>query len=264
MAPPLFSNSLANAIAFTSYAASVRQILREGDSDGVILAKQVSSGCVAGAIQTVVLSPAELVKCKLQVQVTGGGSSGVRYRGPLDCVHKVFAAQGVRGLYQGLSATIAREVPANGIYFGFYEAGKSVCINRLGLSPTNSAALAGGLSGALSWAITFPVDYAKSVIQTLPENASREQKQVWSCLKNTYNNHGARYMFRGVDLALLRAALVNACLFSLYEATLKVLLGSPTNEAVLATPVRGAEVVNDKRDGRGIRRILSRGDPAPG
>ncbi|CAM9173819.1 unnamed protein product [Choristocarpus tenellus] len=201
------------------------------------------SGCIAGAIQTIVVSPAELVKCKLQVQQhrkadstlrVGGARERERYRGPMDCARKVVAAQGVMGLYQGVTATVLREVPAFGIYFGFYEVGKETCVERLGMPPTKASALAGGVSGALSWAVTFPVDYAKSVIQTLPLDAPPHQRHVWGCLRQTFVSHGARFMFRGLGVALSRAFVVNACVFPVYEKTLNILL--PTTPPNGLTP----------------------------
>lgn len=49
---------------------------------------------VADRVQCVVATPSELVKCKLQTQ-TG------QYNGNLDCIRKVWAAEGPRGLYKG-------------------------------------------------------------------------------------------------------------------------------------------------------------------
>lgn len=39
----------------------------------------------------------------------------------LDCVRKTLAANGVRGPYQGLGATLLRNTPAFSVYFGTFE-----------------------------------------------------------------------------------------------------------------------------------------------
>ncbi len=57
----------------------------------------------------IVVTPVELVKCKLQVQYD---NKKKRYKGIIDCLVKMYKAYGIKGLYQGNYATIVCEVPA--------------------------------------------------------------------------------------------------------------------------------------------------------
>lgn len=65
------------------------------------------SGAVAGFLNTVVVGPSELVKCKMQMQkkVEVHSSS-------YDCAKFILKNDGIPGIFQGAVATAIREVPA--------------------------------------------------------------------------------------------------------------------------------------------------------
>lgn len=85
-------NAPLNAIMFAAYGHATRFINDDTNGMQVISAVPYGAICVAGAwaglLQCVVVTPTELVKCKLQVQ---GATSGPtrQYSGPLDCFRKV-------------------------------------------------------------------------------------------------------------------------------------------------------------------------------
>ena len=55
----------------------------------------------------------ELIKTQMQVRTDSNGPVGV--------IKKIYNTAGIRGLATGLGITIAREVPACGLYFSSYE-----------------------------------------------------------------------------------------------------------------------------------------------
>ena len=55
----------------------------------------------------------ELIKTQMQVRADSNGPIGV--------IKKIYNTAGIRGLATGLGITIAREVPACGLYFSSYE-----------------------------------------------------------------------------------------------------------------------------------------------
>ena len=73
-------------------------------------------------------------------------------------------------MYKGLNATTLREVIALGIYFGGYEAVVREFDKRLGngkqLDTPLRSFFAGGIAGCMSWIITYPIDYVKTVLQS--------------------------------------------------------------------------------------------------
>jgi solute carrier family 25 carnitine/acylcarnitine transporter 20/29 len=71
---------------------------------------------MVGLTVSFVEGPVDFFKSQLQVQY----GSGPKYTGFLDCAKKIISNHGIRGMYQGLSATLIRDIPANAVYFGFY------------------------------------------------------------------------------------------------------------------------------------------------
>ena len=59
---------------------------------------------------TVVATPVELVKTRLQVQKDSKSNS--YYKGIFDCLRKTYNYDGIRGIYKGNLITNLREIPA--------------------------------------------------------------------------------------------------------------------------------------------------------
>lgn len=59
---------------------------------------------------TVVATPVELVKTRLQVQKASKSNS--YYKGIFDCLRKTYYYNGIRGVYKGNLITNLREIPA--------------------------------------------------------------------------------------------------------------------------------------------------------
>jgi Mitochondrial carrier protein len=149
--------------------------------------KAFTCGSFAGLVQALVICPQEHVKCRLQVQ-HGKGSVDNIYKGPVQAAKSIIQQHGLsNGLFRGWWITCWREVPAFGAYFACYDIFKdkinayfvqrdeqqkaeqeqqqsysSVDVlatndNTGSLSMAHhahtwlSSALAGGLTGALTW-----------------------------------------------------------------------------------------------------------------
>ena len=123
--PPLLAAAPVNAAIFGGYEGAFT-IMGVKKSNASALQTYVA-GCAGGATQSFVLTPLDLVKCKLQASPAGV------YSGPIDCARKILRANGVKGLYSGFSSTFLREAPSFGLYFLIYEE-----VNRL-LNPSNAS-----------------------------------------------------------------------------------------------------------------------------
>ena len=82
----------------------------------------------------------------------------------------VFRKEGVLGFYQGLSALLLREVPANFFYFAGYEGMKKLLQTpEEQESGAKTAAwkliISGGVGGMTYWASIYPVDVMKTKLQ---------------------------------------------------------------------------------------------------
>jgi solute carrier family 25 (mitochondrial carnitine/acylcarnitine transporter), member 20/29 len=83
-----------------------------------------------------------------------------------------------------------------------------------------SSALAGGLTGALTWAMVYPFDVIKTQIQTMPLTADASQRKIFAVTRNLIQHYGWRHLFRGLTVTCLRAFPVNGIIFPVYEYTL--------------------------------------------
>ncbi len=66
---------------------------------------------LSGVAVIIFMTPADVVSTRLYNQSTDGKGRGVLYSGPIDCFSKVFQAEGIRGLYKGVTANYLRIGP---------------------------------------------------------------------------------------------------------------------------------------------------------
>jgi len=83
-----------------------------------------------------------------------------------------------------------------------------------------ASAIAGGLTGALTWAIVYPFDVIKTQIQTAPVNTPKHERTIAVVTAKIIKEHGWQRLFRGLSVTCLRAFPVNGIIFPVYEYTL--------------------------------------------
>ena len=110
---PLASVPFLNAIVFSSYEITRKSL----EAHGMTGLQYVGvSGAVAGFLNSIIVGPTELIKCKMQVQ-----KETLVYKSSLDCARNIVKENGWLGLGQGMYATIMREIPAYVGQFVMYE-----------------------------------------------------------------------------------------------------------------------------------------------
>lgn len=130
---------------------------------------------------------------------------------------------GVKGLFRGLTMTVAREMPSYFCFFGVYEAVREA-LKPAGRTRADcgllATTLAGATGGLLLWTVTFPVDVVKSRIQLNDELPTRG----WTvCLLHVYRNEGMAALYSGLSPTLVRCIPSSAVLFLVYEYTRKLI-----------------------------------------
>ena len=76
--------------------------------------------------------------------------------------------------------------------------------------------LSGGAAGAIAWGTVFPIDVAKSRIQTKHRYRSMSP---WTAIALIVKEEGVQTLYRGWSAAVLRSFPANASLFFGYEYT---------------------------------------------
>ncbi len=150
------------------------------------------SGAIAGFTQSLILSPIELVKIKMQLP-------NCQYASTWHCAQDLFSRKGFKYLTRGTSLTIIREVPAISSYFVGFEL---IC-NSLGSCRDSltifNLLMAGGFAGCLSWIMTYPIDVVKTRYQ-----ADSSYTNVKDCVRKTLRSEGQMVFWRGLAPTLLR------------------------------------------------------------
>ena len=174
------------------------------------------SGAFAGLANTVLSSPIEHIRIRLQTQPHGAGRL---YTGPLDCIRKLSAHEGVlAGLYRGTAVTWLREAQAYGVWFTTYEYLMNSDAARNGVEraaiPTWKVAAYGGLAGEALWLGSYPFDVVKSKMQSDGFGAQKKYLSMRDTFAKTYKGEGLRGFWKGIGPTLLRAMPVSAGTFA--------------------------------------------------
>jgi len=224
---PLIGVALLNAVMFFAYGQA--KSLFKQDKNGMLsITDTIAAGSLTGLALAFVEGPVDLFKVKMQIQYkTASATAGPKYTSVFDVAIKLFKNNGFRGIYQGLGATIIRDVPANGLYFGIYElARRSMAGTGKRVEDLSATKLltAGGIAGMSYWALIYPADVIKSKMQSdslMP--SERKYKSFFDCWRKVVSSEGMRGLFRGFAPCMVRSFPANATCFLAYEYTRRLI-----------------------------------------
>ncbi|KAK4166570.1 carrier protein YMC1, mitochondrial [Cladorrhinum sp. PSN259] len=223
---PLLGIGACVSIQFGAFH-SARRYLESRKPAGVPLSygEYYAAGAFAGVANTVLSSPIEHIRIRLQAQPHGAGRL---YSGPLDCVKKLTAQGGLLGgVYRGTSVTLLREAQAYGLWFLSFEwlmnaDAKRNKIDRKEI-PSYKVALYGGLAGEVLWLGSYPLDVVKSKMQTDGFGANQKYRNMRDCFAQVWRAEGARGFWKGIGPTLTRAMPVSAGTFAVVEMTMRAI-----------------------------------------
>jgi solute carrier family 25 carnitine/acylcarnitine transporter 20/29 len=195
-------------------AFEARNLEKTGSGD-LSYSQYYAAGAFAGITNTVLSSPIEHIRIRLQTQPHGAARL---YSGPIDCIKKLTAHEGVRGLYRGTAVTFLREANAYGAWFAAFEymMNKDAERNKIKRNEisTGKVALYGGLAGEALWLWSYPFDVVKSKMQTDGFGETQKYKSMRDCFAQTFKAEGLGGFWRGIGPTLLRAMPVSAGTFA--------------------------------------------------
>lgn len=206
------------------------------------------AGAIGGLATCVVSTPTELIKCRAQMSLERVSSWGI--------AKQVVKAEGLKGLYVGGVVTALRDGIGYGFYFWSYEFGMRTMASRAGNGSNGEGGaygeaakvlLCGGVAGVITWASVFPLDVVKTRVQTqllysnmpplspsvsretgpllgpqlagLVQGGSKSESRLGAIetARRAYRVEGSRVFFRGLLVCSVRAFLVNAVQWAVYE-----------------------------------------------
>lgn len=192
-----------------------------------------AGGAAAGACVSLIACPFEFCKVYSQiarlaqrrVQTSNKQSTPIKFS-LRETASKIVRHEGVSGLYSGYRYHLTRDMVSSGVYFSVYESFKwatNTLINKdLSSSSPFSILLAGGMSGLTCWAIVFPIDTTKSLIQRdIVTNIMRKEEGLDPLPVKDRKLKLTRGMYRGLGISMTRSFLVNMVFFGIYEFSMK-------------------------------------------
>ena len=202
MSAPLLGVSPMFALSFAAYdgAAALVKSFKSNKSDPLTMFEYAVAGALSAFPTTIITVPMERVKVVLQTQDQLQG--GKKYKGLLDAGRGMIKEEGIRSLYRGTTATLARDAPGFAAYFVSYEFFYHKLKNTDGSVSPGAAFFAGGMAGVGMWSIAIPPDVVKSRIQAAPPGT---YKGFVDCTTKLLVNEGPQALFKGLGPALLRA-----------------------------------------------------------
>lgn len=147
---------------------------------------------------------------------------------------------GVRELYRGITPALISIVPSAAVSFYTYETLKTNYLLKTlkkknpGLEALRSLII-GGLAGAVSTAVTYPLELARKeiLLSALPSSAvqfagagNAHYNNTWQALNGIARAEGFRGLYRGMLPQVLQVVPMTAVTFMVYELAKRAFVAS--------------------------------------
>mmetsp|Transcript_1289 Transcript_1289/g.1534 ORF Transcript_1289/g.1534 Transcript_1289/m.1534 type:complete len:351 (+) Transcript_1289:174-1226(+) len=205
-------------------------------------------GGMSAMFASACIHPVDLVK--VRIQLTGQGSKGAT-PSPIKIVSDIVKAEGVTGLYSGLTAALTRQATYGTARIGLHRAfsNKLEEINGGSSIPFYMKAISGLCSGAIAVCIGTPFDVALVRMQndgSRPVSERRGYKNVFNALSRIASEEGVVSLWRGLAPNILRGMSMNVGMMACYdeakEAILKITKDPDPKRPSLQTKLGSAAV----------------------
>lgn len=169
------------------------------------LIESMACGGGAAAFAVNFTHPIELVKTRMQAS---GGSIG-------GTISNVMKEGGVASFWKGLPFAYGRELSYTSVKLGAYAPVRNMIGAGSPDSPFYLKFLAGALTGGVGSVIGNPFDVCKTLAQTNTDKSVN----LGALVGNMYRDQGIGGFYRGVQVNILRACILNATKMGVYDVT---------------------------------------------
>lgn len=185
----------------------------------------LAASASAEFLADIALCPFEAVKVRMQ------GSLQSPFKGTLDGISKVAAAEGVAGLYKGLYPLWARQIPYTMMKFASFETIVEMIYARLpgskndyGKAAQTAVSFTGGyLAGILCAIVSHPADVMVSKL-----NAYRKPNEAFgTVLSRIYADIGFGGLWNGLGVRIVMIGTLTGLQWMIYDY-FKIFMGFPT------------------------------------
>lgn len=169
----------------------------------------LTAGAIGGIAASLIRVPTEVVKQRMQ---TGQFSSAP------NAVRLIISKEGSAGLYAGYGSFLLRDLPFDAIQFCIYEQlriGYRVMAKRDLNDP--ETAIIGAFAGALTGAITTPLDVIKT--RLMVQGSANQYNGIFDCVQTIVREEGSNALLKGIGPRVLWISIGGAIFFSVLEST---------------------------------------------
>jgi len=185
-----------------------------------------SLGGVSGAVAKTITAPIERVKLLIQTQDANPRiRSGEipRYTGIINCFARVAKEQGFLAFWRGNMTNIIRYFPTQAFNFAFKDQIKKLFPRYNPKTEFGSFFLvqmaSGGLAGAGSLCVVYPLDYARTRLAADVGSGKRDFKGLWDCLVKTATGpRGFFGLYNGFGVSVAGIIPYRGVYFGLYDS----------------------------------------------
>ncbi|GLT44074.1 hypothetical protein SLA2020_179910 [Shorea laevis] len=173
----------------------------------------LTAGAIGGVAASLIRVPTEVVKQRMQ---TGQFTSAP------DAVRLILSKEGFKGLYAGYGSFLLRDLPFDAIQFCIYEQlriGYKAAARRDLNDPEN--AIIGAFSGALTGAITTPLDVIKT--RLMVQGSANQYKGIFNCVQTIVREEGPSALLKGIGPRVMWIGIGGSIFFGVLESTKRLL-----------------------------------------
>ncbi|KAL6576004.1 S-adenosylmethionine carrier 1, chloroplastic/mitochondrial [Orobanche hederae] len=203
---------VASAVFVGVYEPAKQKLLRIFPENLSAVA-HLTAGAFGGLAASCIRVPTEVVKQRMQ---TGQFASAP------DALRLIVSKEGFKGLYAGYGSFLLRDLPFDAIQFCIYEQlriGYKLAAKRDLNDPEN--AVIGAFAGALTGAITTPLDVIKT--RLMVQGSGNQYKGIINCVQTIVREEGPAALLKGIGPRVLWIGIGGSIFFSVLESTKRLL-----------------------------------------
>jgi len=182
------------------------------------------AGGVSGAVAKTCTAPIERVKLIIQTQDANPkiiSGEVARYNGIVDCFTRVASEQGIQAFWRGNFTNILRYFPTQAFNFAFKDSIKAV-FPKVDKNKDFGKFFAinmasGGLAGAGSLCIVYPLDYARTRLAADVGSGKQQFNGLADCLKKTAASGGIGSLYNGIGVSITGIIPYRGVYFGLFD-----------------------------------------------
>ncbi|KAI6183137.1 hypothetical protein M3Y97_00456200 [Aphelenchoides bicaudatus] len=220
LSPNLIAAPVSRGLYFHIYHRIRPRFVSDSDPKKQSFLFNFVNGFAAGFIVLVATNPLWVTKTRLCLQYE---TSTKQYNGMIDCLQKMYKADGIRGWYKGFTPGLFGHVTAS-LQFAFYNLLKDWRCASRGLSldhqlATTDYLLFSSLSKITAVLFTYPYQ----VVRTRLQDQNAAYKNLRDCVIQTWHREGLRGMYKGSLIAALKQTPSSVIGFAVYERSRRLI-----------------------------------------